>query len=177
MGYPVENVGDGAEWWWCEECLDADSSSSTNSLVVAYEMVYLSIGFDPVTEAAADDSELVQATHREWAVALARLILPRLEEVLAEEAAGSPSADPSAPSAAPQATDAARPGAPSEPGPRSGGGGPDRPFAASVPAPAEVSTDPVVLLQSAALAALLVFLMPFPSQLFNSTLELSLIHI
>jgi hypothetical protein len=29
----------------------------------------------------------------------------------------------------------------------------------------------VVLLQSAALAALLVFLMPFPSQLFNSTLE------
>ena len=44
-------------------------------------------------------------------------------------------------------------------------------FAASVPAPAEVSTDPIVLLQSAALAALLVFLMPFPSQLFNSTLE------
>ena len=44
-------------------------------------------------------------------------------------------------------------------------------FAASVAAPAEVSTDPIVLLQSAALAALLVFLMPFPSQLFNSTLE------
>jgi hypothetical protein len=34
-----------------------------------------------------------------------------------------------------------------------------------------VSADPIVLLQSAALAALLVFLMPFPSQLFNSTLE------
>jgi hypothetical protein len=47
----------------------------------------------------------------------------------------------------------------------------DRPFAASVPKPAELSTDPVVLLQSAGLAALLVFLMPFPSQLFNSTLE------
>lgn len=45
------------------------------------------------------------------------------------------------------------------------------PFAASVPALAEVSTDPIVVLQSAALAALLVFLMPFPSQLFNSTLE------
>jgi hypothetical protein len=53
------------------------------------------------------------------------------------------------------------------------GGGPvtERPFAASVPAPGQVSTDPIVLLQSAALAALLVFLMPFPSQLFNSTLE------
>ena len=47
----------------------------------------------------------------------------------------------------------------------------DRPFAASVPKPDEVSTDPVVLLQSAALAMLLVFLMPLPSQLFNSTLE------
>jgi hypothetical protein len=46
-----------------------------------------------------------------------------------------------------------------------------RPFAASVPTAAEVSTDPAVLLQSALLAALLVFLMPFPSQLFNSTLE------
>ena len=45
------------------------------------------------------------------------------------------------------------------------------PFADSVPAPSEVSMDPAVLLQSAALAALLVFLMPFPSQLFNSTLE------
>jgi hypothetical protein len=44
-------------------------------------------------------------------------------------------------------------------------------FTGSVPAPSEISTDPVVLLQSAALAALLVFLMPFPSQLFNSTLE------
>ncbi len=53
--------------------------------------------------------------------------------------------------------------------------GPDatssRGFAASLPTPAEISTDPIVLVQSAALAALLVFLMPFPSQLFNSTLE------
>ena len=45
------------------------------------------------------------------------------------------------------------------------------PFAASIARPGEVSTDPVVLLQSALLAALLVFLMPFPSQLFNSTLD------
>jgi hypothetical protein len=41
----------------------------------------------------------------------------------------------------------------------------------SIPAPTQVSTDPIVLLQSVALAALVVFLMPFPSQLFNSTLE------
>jgi len=40
-----------------------------------------------------------------------------------------------------------------------------------VPTVAKVSTDPIVVLQSAALPALLVFLMPFPSQLFNSTLE------
>ncbi|MCV0402523.1 MAG: hypothetical protein K5924_02305 [Chloroflexi bacterium] len=46
-----------------------------------------------------------------------------------------------------------------------------RPFADAVPAVSEISTDPIVLLQSALLAALLVFLMPFPSQLFNSTLE------
>ncbi|MDQ2675138.1 MAG: hypothetical protein M3Y40_10835, partial [Chloroflexota bacterium] len=44
-------------------------------------------------------------------------------------------------------------------------------FARSVPTAGEISTDPIVLVQSALLAALLVFLMPFPSQLFNSTLE------
>lgn len=44
-------------------------------------------------------------------------------------------------------------------------------FADAVPAAGEISTDPIVLLQSALLAGLLVFLMPFPSQLFNSTLE------
>ena len=54
-------------------------------------------------------------------------------------------------------------------GAASGSGGES--FTGSVPTPSEVSTDPVVLLQSAALAALLVFLMPFPSQLFNSTLD------
>ena len=50
-------------------------------------------------------------------------------------------------------------------------GRPSAPFADAVATVAEVSADPIVLLQSAALAALLVFLMPFPSQLFNSTLE------
>ena len=48
---------------------------------------------------------------------------------------------------------------------------PERSFVEAIPTPGEMATDPLVLLQSAALAALLVFLMPFPSQLFNSTLE------
>ena len=47
----------------------------------------------------------------------------------------------------------------------------DRPFADAVASPDQISTDPIIVLQSAALAALLVFLMPFPGQLFNSTLE------
>lgn len=64
------------------------------------------------------------------------------------------------------------PAAPVEPtGPAASLDGAVRPFAESVPTIGEVSTDPAVLLQSAALAALIVFLMPFPSQLFNSTLE------
>lgn len=61
----------------------------------------------------------------------------------------------------------AAPGAPQD-GNAAGGG---LEFSRSVPTVADVSTDPIVVLQSAALAALLVFLMPFPSQLFNSTLE------
>jgi hypothetical protein len=59
--------------------------------------------------------------------------------------------------------------APADGGAAGGTGG--VPFADSVARPGQVSTEPIVLLQSAALAALLVFLMPFPSQLFNSTLE------
>ncbi len=69
-------------------------------------------------------------------------------------------------STSPQATQA--PAAPPDGEP---GGVGDVPFAAAVASPDQISTDPIVLLQSAALAALLVFLMPFPSQLFNSTLE------
>jgi hypothetical protein len=45
------------------------------------------------------------------------------------------------------------------------------PFADSVATPARVSRDPLVLLESAGLAAAIVLLMPFPGQLFNSTLE------
>ncbi|HEU5326124.1 MAG TPA: FGLLP motif-containing membrane protein [Candidatus Limnocylindria bacterium] len=157
-GHPVEGVGDGAEWWWCEECLAVDASSSTNRLVVASGTWYVDIGFAPTTDQAADDSELVQATHLEWAVELVRLILPRLEGPV-DRPEPSADADP----------DSAPAGDSGEVG--STDGGSSRPFASSVPTAADVSTDPAVLLQSALLAALLVFLMPFPSQLFNSTLE------
>jgi hypothetical protein len=45
------------------------------------------------------------------------------------------------------------------------------PFADSIVRPGAVNRDPIVILESAALAAAVVFLMPFPAQLFNSTLE------
>ena len=44
-------------------------------------------------------------------------------------------------------------------------------FVASVAGPLQVSLDPTVLVQSALLTALVVLVMPFPSELFNSTLE------
>jgi hypothetical protein len=72
-------------------------------------------------------------------------------------------------SSAPAASAAPSPDDGVEPAPAAPTDG--RSFADAVPSPAEVSTDPMVLLQSALLAALFVFLMPFPGQLFNSTLE------
>lgn len=44
-------------------------------------------------------------------------------------------------------------------------------FVASVPGPAEINLDPLVLASSAALAAGVVLVVPFPAALFNSTLE------
>lgn len=44
-------------------------------------------------------------------------------------------------------------------------------FSGSVPGPADITLDPIVLATSAILAAGVVFLVPFPSALFNSTLE------
>jgi len=44
-------------------------------------------------------------------------------------------------------------------------------FAAALARPDEVSTDPLILAQSALLALVIVLLMPFPASLFNSTLE------
>jgi hypothetical protein len=48
--------------------------------------------------------------------------------------------------------------------------GPGR-FVTSVAAPTALSADPLILLQSFGLALLIVLLMPFPAQLFNSTYE------
>lgn len=45
------------------------------------------------------------------------------------------------------------------------------PFRDSVPGPAEINLDPVVLATSAAMAGGVVLLVPFPAALFNSTLE------
>ncbi len=56
------------------------------------------------------------------------------------------------------------------PGPTSPGTA-GRAFADAVATPSQVSRDPLVLLESALLAAAIVFLMPFPGQLFNATLE------
>lgn len=49
--------------------------------------------------------------------------------------------------------------------------GSGEPLRESVPSPAEVSLDPIVLAQSAAVAAGVVILAPFPAVLFNSTME------
>ena len=51
------------------------------------------------------------------------------------------------------------------------GRGAQAPLRASVPGPADVSLDPVVLATSAAIAAGVVLVVPFPAALFNSTLE------
>ena len=47
----------------------------------------------------------------------------------------------------------------------------DERFAASVPSPFDITLDPVILAQSAALAGGVLLLMPLPAQLFNNTLE------
>ena len=94
---------------------------------------------------------------RVWALSVLRDLAP--------EASPTVAPPPAAPTQVPAPTAGA--------GAVIGGDPPTEPqsFAGSVPAPAEISTSPAVVLQSALLAALLVFLMPFPSQLFNSTLE------
>jgi hypothetical protein len=176
-GDPVDGLGDGARWVWCEVCLDSDRSSSTNTLVVAQNSTYLHIAFEPTNDEAANQAVFIQEQQRGLAIELARLALPRLAAPSASDGAApsgpAPTADggdDGAPSAEPIPQGQPAPAQPGE-----GGAGPGseatRPFAASVPTASEVSTDPSVLLQSALLAALLVFFMPFPGQLFNSTLE------
>jgi hypothetical protein len=60
------------------------------------------------------------------------------------------------------------------PGPTNAAGGgrsEPRPFAASVPDPAEITLDPVIVAETALLAAATVLLVPFPAALFNETLD------
>lgn len=84
--------------------------------------------------------------------------------------APSQSAEPSASPVPSQSVEEPPLAGPVDPG-AGGNGQAPRSFASAIAGPADVSTDLGVLLQSAAFAALFVFLMPFPSQLFNSTLE------
>lgn len=83
----------------------------------------------------------------------------------------------SPPTTTPSPSPTVRPTAPGQSavpgGVETGGGPPSKPgsFYQSIPPPAAVSTDPIVVVESLALAALVVLLMPFPAQLFNSTLE------
>ena len=44
-------------------------------------------------------------------------------------------------------------------------------FASSVPDPTQISLDPIIVAQSVVIAAGVILLVPFPSALFNSTLE------
>jgi hypothetical protein len=52
-----------------------------------------------------------------------------------------------------------------------GRGGIEQSFRESVPSPLSISLDPVVIAQSAIIAAGVIVLLPFPSALFNNTLE------
>ncbi len=156
QGEPVDDVGDLARWHWCELCGDGGTSWSANNLRVAAGDRLLQVVLMPVDAAAGDASRYVEETHRAWATELARLIIPRLSDAtprVSEQPAPSNGGWPRSGPVTPAAPTAGRP------------------FADAVPTVGEISTDPIVLLQSAMLAALLVFLMPFPSQLFNSTLE------
>jgi hypothetical protein len=72
----------------------------------------------------------------------------------------APTAAPATPSLAPVVEPTFDPGRPPPGG-----------FVHSIPAPTQVSSEPLVIAQSLALAGLIVLLMPFPAQLFNSTLE------
>ena len=86
--------------------------------------------------------------------------LPTAAPTPAPTASPAPTAAPS-PTPAPTAVPAGGGGSNIEPGG----------FVRSVPPPSQVSSEPLVIAESLALAGLIVLLMPFPAQLFNSTLE------
>jgi hypothetical protein len=152
MFCPAENYDDVAEtivdtremlmWSWGGPTCLVESTYETEPIPVQMVTVF----------AQADPGPLVSA-------------IPSAPPPLATPTA-APTTTPT-PTTAPTPTPAA-----SEPA--GNGGGPDiRPgdFVHSVPAPSIVASDPLIIAESLALAGLLVLLMPFPAQLFNSTLE------
>lgn len=155
----IPDLGDSAWWISCADC-----GYSTNWLTLLSDGEQLTISFDPVTEKAGLASTSVGRQHRAWAIELARLALAHMTPATPTVVA-TPVGVP-APAAPPSAASVAVPGPAERTSPQA-----STTFADSVPSPAAVSSDPIILLQSAVLALLLVVLMPFPGQLFNSTLE------
>ncbi len=92
----------------------------------------------------------------------------------APTASASPVAVVASPEPSPTPTEAAGAsvtgGEPST-GDSGGAGVPSGGLVASITTPSQMTMDPTVALQSAALAILILLLMPFPAQLFNSTVE------
>lgn len=84
----------------------------------------------------------------------------------------TPTASP-APTASPSPAPVLEPTPAGNGGNGAGGGSQISPgdFVRAVPAPDKVSSEPLIIAQSLFLAGLIVLLMPFPAQLFNSTVE------
>jgi hypothetical protein len=135
----------------------------SNRLNAPMEGGWLGLEFWPIDDAAQAVRTEVRDEQREQAIELARIALgigpvasvePNIQPSPSASGEGSPVGDilePEPPIGAARA-------APGE-------------FVASIPTLAAISTDPPVVLQSALLALAVIFLMPFPAQLFNSTVE------
>ena len=141
----------------------------SNRLSVPMEDGWFVIDFQPLNAAAQGDRVSLQPEQREQAIQLARIALglgpvASIAPSISAEPAIRPS--PSAPAPADGTGlstngDQNRFAVPAAPGE----------FVASIPSPAAISTDPPIVLQSMLLALAVIFLMPFPAQLFNSTVE------
>ena len=140
-------------------------SVHSNALSAPMDDGWLALTFLPLNDAAQASRVSLQPEQREQAIELARIALGLgpvasiAPSISAEPAIQSPTAsageDGSGAIADPVGSAPAAPGE----------------FVASIATPAAVSTDPPVVLQSALLALAVIFLMPFPAQLFNSTVE------
>ena len=131
---------------------------SAIQLVVADGIAHIRVLFHPLTDGAGSQAYSEQATQRGWAVELARHIIPRVAEALAvasettapsqaveEPATAAPLAPPAlVPSDVP-APSTALPPARQPPTNRTSA----RPYADAVARPDQISTDPIIVLQSA----------------------------